>query len=43
MIECWLCEASLNENEIQYCAGCELAMLKEILGEEQHENIHGEN
>ena len=28
--ECWLCGAPLGE-EVQYCASCEIARLKEIL------------
>jgi len=36
---CWLCLGYLDEEEVQYCSDCELAMLKEILEKENHESI----
>lgn len=41
--ECGLCGAPLDEEEVQYCAQCELKMMKEILQEESHEDIRGES
>jgi len=34
---CWLCEAPLDTDEIQYCTCCELMMLQEIAGEAYQE------
>ena len=39
---CWMCGVMLDEDEIQYCSPCELAMLQELLAETEetsHENI----
>jgi hypothetical protein len=30
---CWMCTYELDEDEVQYCAHCELQMMGEINGE----------
>ena len=32
--KCWMCTCELDEDEVQYCAHCELQMMAEINGEE---------
>lgn len=35
--ECWLCEAPLDADEVQYCTSCELNMAKEVLAAAEQE------
>lgn len=30
---CWMCNEPLDEDEVQYCSECELAMLQEMAAE----------
>ena len=34
---CWMCEVQLEEQEVQYCIHCELAMLIQIAEMEESE------
>jgi hypothetical protein len=36
--ECWMCKSELDEDEVQYCSVCELAMLTELLEGAQASN-----
>jgi hypothetical protein len=35
--ECWMCDAPLDEEEVQYCSACELGLLTEIAQETEVE------
>jgi hypothetical protein len=38
MRECWMCQADLAEDEVQYCTGCELGMMQDILKQQEEQS-----